>query len=389
MLSIGVVGAGVGGLSVALALREAGFSDIEVYESGIPGSGSNIGLILTPNATRVLHALGLKDRLRALCGLPQAHLQRTWRSGFVLAQRPLGRFAEDRYGAPHCVIARGDLLRLLLDACRRLGISIQCNRSCTKIHQSGRTVVVELGNQRETHDVLIGCDGTESIVRRHLNYPRYSTATRAQTGWGAAPVTALPRSMRADVITTWLGPGRYFTHWLNSTGDHVDFTAFIADDFHPATESAASVFSSSHADLGALIGSSESLEAALVTEHEPTTQWFDRRVVMLGDACHALPPHLQQGAALAIEDAWVLSRMLERWEDEPMAGFNEYQRYRKVRVTRVRREGQKSTLQWCLDNPRQIALRNLKLALASRFLPEIAMQGLDWLYGYDCIKGFE
>jgi len=169
----------------------------------------------------------------------------------------------------------------------------------------------------------------------------------------------------------------------------VEFIAIVRDGFRSSNETLASHFAAWHANVGSLIRSSQPVVSKPVTEHEPIAQWYDRRVVLLGDACHALAPHLQQGAALAIEDAWVLSRMLERWEDEPIDGFNEYQRHRKVRVTRVRRASRVFAALWCLDTPRQILWRNLKLSLASRFLPEIAMQQLDWLYGYDCIRGFE
>jgi len=191
VLSIGVVGAGIGGLTVALALREAGLRDVHVYERGEPGGVSNMGLILTPNATRVLHALGMKDELRGLCGHPQTQLQRTGRSGFVLAQRPLGQFAEDRYGAPHCIVGHANLLRVLLDACNAHGISIAGNQSCTNISQPEGAVVVELGDQRASHDVVIGCDGTASMVRRYLNYPEERAQQLLQ-----APGGVQPQSMR-------------------------------------------------------------------------------------------------------------------------------------------------------------------------------------------------
>jgi salicylate hydroxylase len=382
----------VGGLSLALALREAGFRDIHVYERGAPGDAPDLGLVLPPSANKVLHALGLKDALHELRGYPQGQLQRTWQSGFLLSQRPLGQFAEARYGAPHCVIDHATLLLALLDACARHAITIVGNSGCTGMSQYDDRVDVQLGGAQASHDVLIGCDGRSSTVRRHLHYPVDGIRSRSTAWSGSASVDALPRPLVANAITTWLGPGQFLTHWLAADGARVEFMAIVNDaaaDDQPATGTPTPHFGSAHPHLRALVESSDSLVAEPVTEHEPIAQWYDRRVVLLGDACHALPPHLQQGAALAIEDAWVLSRMLERWEDEPTSGFDEYQRYRKVRVTRVRQASRSLATQWTLDAPRQVLARNLKLSLASRFLPEIAMQQLDWLYGYDCIKGFE
>ena len=116
--------------------------------------------------------------------------------------------------------------------------------------------------------------------------------------------------------------------------------------------------------------------------------WFAEKLVLLGGACHAHPCFPDLNASAALEDAWVLSRMMERWEESPHEGFADYERYRKPRARRLRAfsMAERATL----AEPSGLAAwqRNLKWSLTSRFLPEIAMQRLDWLYGYDCIKGF-
>ena len=147
LFSIGVLGAGIGGLTTALALREAGFGDIHVYEAGAAGAGSDTGLSLAPNATRVLHALGLKDELRSHSSHPQAHLQRTWRRGFLLAQRPLGQFSEARYGAPHIIIGHATLLGMLLKSCAEHGVAISDNRGCTGVSQANGRVLAAFDDQ--------------------------------------------------------------------------------------------------------------------------------------------------------------------------------------------------------------------------------------------------
>jgi len=382
-----VAGAGVGGLTAALALAEAGFRDISVYEAGTPGAAPDMGLVLSPNATRILHALGLKDALHTVCSYPQAQLQRTWRNGFLLSQRPLGQFAEDRYGAPHCIVAHQDLLGLLLEACNVCEITV-VGRPCTELSQAHGRVRVGLDEQNNNHDVLIGCDGADSLVRDHLSYPP-PVAAAFEVSWGRAAIDKLPRSLATDAITTWLGPGQFLTHWPSPNGKEVEYLALVAEGAANQSSRFASSHQNWHHNVRALLDADDSRDAQPVGEHQPITQWYDRRIVLLGDACHTLPPHLQQGAALAMEDAWVLSRMLERWEDDPGAGFEEYQRYRKVRITRVRRASRSFAEQWTLSAPNAVRLRNLKLSLMSRFLPEMTMAQLDWLYEYDCIKGFE
>lgn len=375
------------GLTTALALAEAGFRNIVIYDADTPGAAPDMGLVLAPNATRVLHALGLKDALHSVCSYPQAQLQRTWRNGFLLSQRPLGQFAEDRYGAPHCVVAHRDLLKLLLEACNAQEITVIA-QPCSEFSQAHDQVLVRFAEHSAHHDVLIGCDGANSLVRDHLSYPPPVIAG-FEVRWGRAAIDELPRSLAADAITTWLGPGQFLTHWPSPSGEQVEYLALAPEGGTGQSSSFASTHQNWHHNVRALVDADDSPTVEPVAEHQPITQWYDRRIVLLGDACHTLPAHLQQGAALAMEDAWVLSRMLERWEDDPGAGFEEYQRYRKVRITRVRRASRSFTEQWTMSAPGAIRLRNLKLSLMSRFLPEMAMQQLDWLYEYDCIKGFE
>jgi 2-polyprenyl-6-methoxyphenol hydroxylase-like FAD-dependent oxidoreductase len=116
--------------------------------------------------------------------------------------------------------------------------------------------------------------------------------------------------------------------------------------------------------------------------------WFAEKLVLLGGACHAHPGFPELTPSAALEDAWILSRMMERWEESPHEGFAEYERFRKPRARRLRAfaEAERATL--TERSPTAAWQRNLKWSLGSRFLPEIAMQRTDWLYGYDCIKGF-
>jgi hypothetical protein len=124
-------------------------------------------------------------------------------------------------------------------------------------------------------------------------------------------------------------------------------------------------------------------------DRDPLPTWSRGAVTLLGDACHPMRPYLAQGAAMAIEDAWVLSRMLERWEDEPATGIAEYERYRRPRTARVQLRSRDQGKEFHLSARRDVLRRNFKLALASRYLPEIAMRQFDWLHGYDCVRGFE
>lgn len=380
------MGAGIGGLTLAVALGEAGFRDVAVYDRNEPGSGDGSDLVLSPNGTRVLRALHLGALLSA-ARQPDAHVQRSGRSGFLLAQRPLGAFIEARYGAPEIILPRRALLQALLTECARHGVAVHGHRDCVGVTQDAGQATVTFGSDAVGHDVVIGCDGERSVVRASMGYAQAPANTRGVIWAGFCQRPDLPAALSANAITTWLGPDAYLTHWPSADGAGVGFLAFAGGPQADATFEAA--FAGWHGDVAFLVGSAARVEASAADEHEPLAQWYDRRVALLGDACHPAAPHLQQGASLAMEDAWVLARMIERWEDEPARGFADYERYRQARLRRFRQGQQRHLTQLTVDTAGQAWRRNLRLSLTSRFLPEIAMQRLDWLYGYDCIKGFE
>lgn len=357
-----------------------------VYDRDDPGSGPEDHLVLTPNGTRVLRALHVGALLSGACK-PDAHAQRSWRGGFVLAQRPLGAFIEARYGAPEVIVTRRAVLQALLTQCTRYGVAVHANQECLGVEQDTDRVTLTFETETICHDVVIGCDGEASAARSNMGDVPVTPTTHDVAWAGSCQGPELPAGLMANAITTWLGPGAYLTHWPSPGGNGVGFLAFARG--RETEAKLESTFRSWHDDVAHLVRAATDVYPWRAVEYEPLTRWYDRRIALLGDACHPVTPHLQQGASLAMEDAWVLARMLERWEDEPAKGFADYERYRKVRLRRFSQGQRRHLAELTVDAAGEAWRRNLRLSLTSRFLPEIAMQRLDWLYGYDCIKGFE
>src|SRR5690606_15229687 len=142
--SIGVVGGGIGGLTAALACRHAGLDDVTVYEQVTEPEALGAGIQLSPNATRVLLALGLRGALAPVVFQPEAVHLRTWRTGYLVARRPLGALSACRYGAPYWHVHRGDLHALLFDAARERGIRIETGCRCRSAGEDERGPYVEL-----------------------------------------------------------------------------------------------------------------------------------------------------------------------------------------------------------------------------------------------------
>jgi len=395
--SIAIIGAGTGGLTLALACHHAGLRDITVYEQAADVEALGAGLQLSPNATRVLIALGLRDGLHAIGFYPQAIHFRTWRHAYLIAARPLGRISEVRYGAPYYHVHRGDLQQLLLERAIHVGIDIRTGHALQSISQSGSAVVATFaGGDTCTHAVLVGCDGIHSAVRTALfdhSAPRFT----GHLAWrGLVPADRLPRDLFEPVVTAWLGPRKHFVNYFVRGGELINFVGVVEDASWQGESwrepgDAALLrrdFAGWHPVVGRIIDAAEDVFRWALHDHPPLPHWTRERVTLLGDACHPMLPYLAQGAAMAIEDAWVLARMLEQWDDEPERGLTEYEQYRRPRAAKVQARSRLQGEEFHLAERWRIVARNLKLGMGSRYLPEFAMQQFDWLHGYDCIKGF-
>lgn len=398
MAALGIVGGGIGGLTLALAGHASGLDGITVYERQprLPERTGH-GIQLTPNATRILQALGLRDELAAIACASDMLNYRSHRTGYQIAMRPLGAFAEARYGAPFCQVLRDDLVALLAERIDRLGVSLRHSWRCTAVQATDDAVSVAFADRpMQRHGLLVGCDGVHSTVRSTM-HSEAAPAYTGHTAWrGVAPAACLPGSFNPKPVTLWIGPGRHLRQFPVRGGELIAFTAVVETAYagpeswyEPADRAElCRAFADWHPVVQALLEGAEALHCWPLYDRAPLARWSDGRITLLGDACHPTLPYLAQGAALAMEDAWVLARMLENWEEEVANGLSEYERYRRPRAARVQVQARQEGQLLHVSDSRRMLWRNLRMALASRYLPEIAMQRYDWLYGYDCVKGF-
>lgn len=381
---LGVVGAGVGGLTAALALRHQGFPNVTVFEQQSGGAPQpSHALEITANASRVLHALGLQEELAAEAVAPPFCYLRTRRSGFLLIQRPLGDFAEARYGAPTYVIDRTALETLLVRACLRRGVVIRRGVNVTSAEPETGRITLDTGETADFHAVVIATGGGSALaetVRGRMTEPpkRFQVLS-------AVCATAPP----LESIVIWVDPDFYCVQY--PTSDHrTDLLVVSSEPLVQGEPEArlAHLLTGSHHQLAGMLDHVQSVRAYDGTGAAVDDYWYAGRLVLLGDACHTLPVWLPLGAGAAIEDAWVLSVMMERWEEAPEEGFPDYQRYRRRRLAKLVAGADREAAELLLADPRALLLRNLKWGLANRFLPEMSIARLDWLYAYDCIRGF-
>ena len=340
-----IVGGGIGGLTAALALSRAGHS-VRLYEQAPAFGEIGAGIMLTPNATRVLRHFGLGAALDRSGMRPPASRYRRFDDAALMGDAPLADVMESTFGAPWLHIHRSDLLDALLAAVRKQGgTDLYAGHRATGCAQAGAGATVQFGNGASAAgDLLVACDGMRSTVRAQLAeyaQPRF----RGQVAWRAlAPAGGLPERVSDRASVVWIGEDRHIVQYVLRGGSLVNYVAIAAQQEwaeegwnRPAgLEEVQREFAGWHEDVQSLLSATPpgALYKWGLFDRDPLEQWVYGRIALLGDAAHPMLPFMAQGSAMAIEDAAVLARCLEAFDDLE-AALSRYQAVRGERTARV------------------------------------------------------
>jgi 2-polyprenyl-6-methoxyphenol hydroxylase-like FAD-dependent oxidoreductase len=386
MPSVAVVGGGIGGLTAALALLRAGF-DVHVYEQASALGEVGAGIQISPNASRVLHGLGLADRLAGAGVRPLAWHQRRWEDGRTLLRAPLGDRVEAAFGFPHYQIHRADLLSVLAGAL-----------PAERIHLAHRlTDLVDRGDGVEAHfatgaratfDLVVGADGIHSATRRMLFGAQHPRFTGCVAYRGLVPAERLGDLGLEVTSQVWMGPGAHFVHYFVSGGRLVNFVAVIERDSwtreswtdHGEVADALAAFAGWHKQVQAILGAVEETFIWALFDRSPLERWSAGRVTLLGDACHAMLPFMAQGAAQAVEDGATLATCLAGANGGVGEALRRYERLRIPRASRIQALSTTNKTRFHLpDGPEQEA-RDAQMAAGST---DWSFQTVAWIYEHD------
>ena len=226
-----VVGGGIGGLTAALALLQRGI-DVEVYEQSAVLKEVGAGVQLGSNGTRVLYSLGLEDALARVQIAPSAREIRHWRSGETWNWFDLGAASTKRYGTPHVMLHRGDLLSILAEAVMRLKPdAVTLGRKCIAVSQTADRAEVGFADGLvAASDFVIGADGIHSQVRANLFGAGHAEFTGCVAWRGLIPMERLPPHLARPVGTNWLGPRGHVLHYPVRRGEIMNFIAIVERD---------------------------------------------------------------------------------------------------------------------------------------------------------------
>jgi salicylate hydroxylase len=383
--SIAVIGGGIGGLATAATLLRAGF-DVHVYEQasalGEVGAGINIG----PNASRLLHRLGLAERLAQTGIKPVTFDQRRWDDGRFLVRAPLGVLVEQKFGAPYYTFHRADLHAAIADAVPAERVHL--GHRFTRLMDHGDKVEAHFDNGSSiSAHVLIGADGIHSAVRHALLGPEQPRFTGCVAYRGLVPADRLKHLDLERTTQIWMGPRAHFVHYFVAAGRLVNFVAVTEEDSwlreswvdRGEVADALAAFAGWHPQVRGIIGAADETYKWALFDRAPLPRWSAGRVTLLGDACHPMLPFMGQGAAQAIEDASTLTACLHKLHDIP-AALKLYETLRLPRASRLQAMSQSNKLRFHLPDGSAQQQRDAQMGSGST---DWSLAAIAWLYEHD------
>jgi salicylate hydroxylase len=387
-----VAGAGIGGLTAALALSRAGF-EVDICERATALGEFGAGLQLGPNATRVLNRLGALDTVRQEAMVPDSVCALRGSDDAVLMRLPL-RDAERRWGAPYLVLHRADLQRALARLVERCdGARLSLGSTALAVANGNERPVVKLApspteTAEASADLVIGADGLRSAVRRAIaSGPGDEPVFTGRVAFRAlVPSSHVDSEWTRRRVVLRLGPNAHLVHYPLRQGSVVNIVAVIQSSWRSDApenpwDGAADrpallrAFASWSASTRRLLASAKSWRAWPLYRRPALASYAIGRIALVGDAAHPMEPFLAQGAAQAIEDGWALGQALASERDVQQA-LQVYSRLRVPRATRVQREASRQARIYHMNGPMAVA-RDVAMRLLG---PQGLSARFDWLY---------
>ncbi|NUR43128.1 MAG: FAD-dependent oxidoreductase [Streptomyces sp.] len=382
-----VIGAGIGGLAAALALRRAGV-EVTLVEQTPRYTEAGAGIQLAPNATRVLRRLGRLDAVAALSAPPGELSFRTWSDGSEICRYPLGREVEEAFGAPYLQVHRADLQQAL--AAGVPSRSVRLGTRVVGVDQDDRSATVTTADgERLAADLVVAADGIRSAARQWL-----FGADEAVFSATAAYRALLPATEVADLALPdtgiWLGPGRHFVHYRLRRGELLNVVAVFGTK---AAQESWTARAEPEEPLRAFEGWEDRVVQVLaragrmyrwgIYTRTPLARWHRGRVTLLGDSAHAMVPFQAQGAAQAILDAAVLGDCLtDAASDDVPEALDRYVRRRLADATGMQARSASAGEEFHLPDGPQARARNARMAAHAaehRFWSASSAWGVDVL----------
>jgi len=392
-MKVFVIGAGIGGLTTALALAKTGV-DVEIFEKSPSLGEVGAGLQQSPNAMAVHKALGTQKAILKTAFEPEAGYLRHHRSGKPLLTTQMQGLYERRYGHKYVNIHRADLLSALIEQAKALHTPIHLDQWVESVESTPEQVYLHVNGKTRKADVLIGADGIRSQIRS-LTFGESAPQFTGQVAWrGLVPAEALPSGTIPYAANNWMGPGRHFVSYYLRGTKLINFVAVEERkkwaeerwDISADLEELRAAFAGWDPRITQLLDACNSSFLWGLFDHAPLPKWSEGRIALMGDAAHPMLPFMAQGAAMAVEDGWVLAHSLSLHRDNIPIALQHYENARKPRATQIQKISKQNASLYHQSGV-GATLRNAKLAIGG-LLPPIIEARLAKIYGVDVTKTY-
>jgi salicylate hydroxylase len=386
-----IAGGGIGGLTTALAFLKRGHR-VTVFEQSHQLDEVGAGLQISPNGMHVFDALGVSARVEKDAFRPRAQELRFGKGGGRILSIPLRDIARDRWGGEYLHVHRADLIDALGGALiDRAPESVRLGCRVTGYRQDESSITALLDSGEEVSgDLLVGADGIHSAIRAKINgedKPRYT----GNVAWRVVvPVSELGQYAPPETASVWVGSRRHAVTYRLRRGSLANLVGVVECKERSieswtstgAREQALKDFKGWSPVIRTILEKAETLNRWALYDRDPLPKWVDGRAVLLGDACHPMLPFLAQGAVMAIEDAYVLARLVSQRESLPEA-LAAYEDERKPRTSRVQAGARHNAKLFHRADPVSKLATFGPIWIAGQFLPAFAHGQYDWIYSHD------
>ncbi|KAH8810823.1 hypothetical protein F5884DRAFT_875731 [Xylogone sp. PMI_703] len=350
-LNIVIIGAGVGGLSNSIALRRMGHN-VNVYEQANALSEIGAGIQIPPNSARILHSWGLKSALERRSVVPKAILWKRWENGSIIGRANLNPESEQRFGSPYYVTHRAHLHEALHSRTQDLGVPIWLQKKVKLYNELEGSVTFEDGEVVKA-DLIVAADGLKSLARSEIN----GTKDKGPFGHGLAAYRATVdiADIEADPLTKPIAESRSLHLWVGDDRHVMSYAIAGGESYNLVLTHPYDNIDKEHTPMSEILQKMRShyngwdpvlcrlLEMVTSTVEWPINQinipenWASKssKIVLSGDAAHAMVPYMALGAAMAVEDAAALAASLKHVKDSERDLPNAISKWIEARKPRV------------------------------------------------------
>ena len=382
-----IAGAGIAGITAGLNFARRG-ARVDIFEKAHKLEDVGAGIQLSPNAMHVLAFLQLDKQLESLSFEPLATSLRHYRTGTPYFTTKMKGVYEKRYGAKYLHVHRADLIKVLYENAKKIGVRFHLGETVKSYQHSGNKIKMHLQNADiHTGDLLVGADGFNSNLRGIMfgsTPPRFTK----QVAWrGLVEAEKIPHGTIPFDTTAWLGPHQHFVSYYLRGGKVINFVAvknqtdWVEESWNiPGhVRDIQHAFAAWNPSIQTLLQSCEQCFLWGLFDRPPLARWFDGAVVLIGDACHPMLPFMAQGGAMAMEDGYLLARQIMTHKNQRHA-LNTYQKLRQSRVAWIQSLSKANAKIFHAAGFTGEMKKRLLYGIG-KHIPPIAMAPLDKIYG--------